>query len=48
MMPAARSQKRHPASTLIELFNQQSHAFDKEASLWDTAEEMQKRMVAAA
>ena len=47
-MLAVRSQKRHPAATLIELFNQQGHAFDKAASLFDTAEDLQKRKVAAA
>lgn len=47
-MLAVRSQKRHPAAMLIELFNQQGHAFDKAASLFDVAEDLQKRKVAAA
>ena len=46
-MLAARSQKRHPASTLIVLYNEQGTAFDKAASLFDTAEDLQKRKVAA-
>ena len=44
----ARSQKRHPASTLIALYNEQGTAFDKAASLFHTAEDLQKRKVAAA
>lgn len=47
-MLAVRSQKRHPASTLIELFNQHGHAFDKAASLFDVAKALQKRKVASA
>ena len=47
-MLEARSQRRHPAATLIELFNQQSVVFDKAASLFDIAEDLQKRKVAAA
>ena len=47
-MLTARSQKRHPALTLIELYNQQGTAFDKAASAFDVAEALQKRKVAAA
>jgi hypothetical protein len=47
-MLEARSQKRHPASTLIDLYHQQGVAFDQAASLFDTAEDLQKRKVAAA
>lgn len=47
-MLEARSQKRHPASTLIALYHEQGIAFDKAASLFDIAEELQKRKVAAA
>ena len=46
-MLEARSQKRHPASTLIALYNEQGAAFDKAASLFDVAEDLQKRKVAA-
>ena len=47
-MLEARSQKRHPASSLIALFNEQGTIFDKAASLFDTAEDLQKQKVAAA
>jgi hypothetical protein len=47
-MLEARSQKRHPASSLIALFNEQGTIFDKAASLFDIAEDLQKRKVAAA
>ena len=47
-MLEARSQKRHPASSLIVLFNEQGAIFDKAASLFDTAEDLQKRRVASA
>jgi hypothetical protein len=46
-MLEARSQKRHPASSLIALFNEQGTIFDKAASLFDVAEDLQKRKVAA-
>jgi hypothetical protein len=36
-MLVARSQKRHPAATLIELFNQQGAAFDEASSRYDIA-----------
>jgi hypothetical protein len=45
-MLEARSQKRHPASTLIDLYHQQGVAFDKAASLFDIAEDLQKRKAA--
>lgn len=44
----ARSQKHHPALTMISLYNEQSTIFDKAASLFDAAEDLQKRKVAAA
>ena len=47
-MLVARSQKRHPAATLIELFNQQGAAFDEASSRYDVAEELQKRRAAEA
>ena len=47
-MLEARSQKRHPASSLIALYNEQGTIFDKAASLFDVAEDLQKRKVAAA
>ena len=47
-MLVARSQKRHPAATLIELFNQQGTAFDEASSRYDIAEELQKRRAAEA
>jgi hypothetical protein len=47
-MLEARSQKRHPAATLIDLYHQQGVAFDKAASLFEVAEDLQKRKVAAA
>ena len=47
-MLVARSQKRHPASSLIALYHEQGTIFDKAASLFDTAEDLQKRKVAAA
>ena len=47
-MLAARSQKRHPSSSLIALYNEQGTIFDKAASLFDIAEDLQKRKVAAA
>jgi len=47
-MLEARSQKRHPASSLIALFNEQGTIFDKAASLFDVAEDLQKQKVAAA
>ena len=46
-MLEARSQKRHPASSLIALFNEQGTIFDKACTLFDTAEDLQKRKVAA-
>jgi hypothetical protein len=46
-MLAVRSQKRHPASSLIALFNEQGTIFDKATSLFETAEDLQKRKVAA-
>ena len=46
-MLEARSQKRHPAFSLIALYNEQGGIFDKAASLFDTAEDLQKRKVAA-
>jgi len=46
-MLEARSQKRHPASTLIALYNEQGGIFDAAASLFDVAEDLQKRKVAA-
>ena len=46
-MLLARSQKRHPASTLIALYNEQGLAFDAAASLFDVAEALQKKRVAA-
>ena len=45
-MLEARSQKRHPASTLIALYNEQGVAFDKAASVFDVAEALQKRKAA--
>ena len=45
-MLAARSQKSHPAATLIALYNEQGVAFDAAASLFDTAEALQKRKAA--
>ena len=47
-MLEARSQKRHPASSLIALYNEQGAIFDKAASLFDVAEDLQKQKVAAA
>jgi hypothetical protein len=44
----ARSQKLHPASTLIAMYHEQGEAFDKAASLFDLAEGLQKKRVAAA
>lgn len=44
----ARSQKLHPAQTLIALYHEQGEAFDKAASLFDLAEGLQKKRVAAA
>ena len=44
----ARSQKHHPALTMISLYNEQGTIFDKAASLFDAAEDLQKRKVAAA
>ena len=46
-MLAARSQKRHPASSLIALYNEQGTIFDAATSLFDTAEDLQKRKVAS-
>jgi hypothetical protein len=45
-MLAVRSQKRHPAATLIDLYHQQGVAFDKAASVFDVAEALQKRKAA--
>ena len=45
-MLEARSQKRHPASTLIALYNEQGVAFDQAASVFDVAEALQKRKAA--
>ena len=45
-MLEARSQKRHPASTLIALYNEQGLAFDQAASVFDVAEDLQKRKAA--
>jgi len=47
-MLEARSQKNHPAATLIYLYHQQGVAFDNAASLFDVAEDLQKCKVAAA
>jgi hypothetical protein len=44
----ARSQKRHAASTLIALYNEQGNALDKAGSLFDAAEALQKRRAAEA
>ena len=46
-MLLARSQKDHPATTLIALFNEQGNVLDKAASLFDTAEALQKQRSAA-
>jgi hypothetical protein len=46
-MLAARSQKRHPASSLIALYNEQGTIFDAATSLFEVAEDLQKRKVAA-
>jgi hypothetical protein len=45
-MLEARSQKRHPASTLIALYHEQGVAFDQAASVFDVAEALQKRKAA--
>ena len=45
-MLEARSQKRHPASTLISLYHEQGVAFDQAASVFDVAEALQKRKAA--
>ena len=47
-MLEARSQKRHPAATLIALYNEQGNALDKAGSLFDAAEALQKRRAAEA
>ena len=47
-MLQARSQKRHPATTLIALYNEQGNALDKAGSLFDAAEALQKRRAAEA
>ena len=47
-MLQARSQKRHPAATLIALYNEQGNALDKAGSLFDAAEALQKRRAAEA
>ncbi|MCP9914608.1 hypothetical protein KBZ07_14615 [Cyanobium sp. BA20m-14] len=47
-MLQARSQKRHPAATLIALYNEQGNALDKADSLFDAAEALQKCRAAEA
>jgi len=47
-MLQARSQKRHAASTLIALYNEQGTALDKADKLFDAAEALQKRRAAEA
>ena len=46
-MLLVRSQEDHPASTLIALYNEQGILLDKAASLFDTAEALQKQRAAA-
>jgi hypothetical protein len=43
----ARSQKLHPALALIALYHEQGSIFDQAASLFDLAEALQKKRVAA-
>lgn len=42
-MLLVRSQRNHPAATLISLFNEQGNVLDAAASLFDVAEALQKQ-----